>query len=232
MLTLSVCTSKQPSGIIAKAKASGERKLPVPDIAPRRSLELPKTLTQRFDQALLYATAVHAGQTRKATDIPYISHLLGVAAIALEHGANEDEAISALLHDAVEDAGGVGRLADIRGRFGDTVAEIVDGCTDTDQDPKPPWRARKEAYIAHLDQATPATRLVSCSDKLYNSRSIVADLRALGEVTWKKFNGGKEGTLWYYRGLVEAFSKGATPTRLLDEFRRVVEEIERLAAVK
>ncbi len=187
-------------------------------------------LTARFDQALLYAVAVHAGQLRKATDVPYISHLLGVTAIALEHGAGEDEAIGALLHDAVEDAGGAGRLADIRARFGDGVAEIVDGCTDTDKTPKPPWRERKEAYIAHLPHASASTRLVSLSDKLYNARSIVADLRERGDEIWKIFKGGKEGTLWYYRALLEEFSRGNVPPRLLSEYRRAVEEMQRLAS--
>lgn len=101
-------------------------------------------LSARFDQALLYATLVHAGQTRKGTDIPYLSHLLGVVSIALEHGANEDEAIGALLHDAGEDAGGEGRIEDIRHRFGDAVADIVQGCTDAVTIPKPPWQNRKE----------------------------------------------------------------------------------------
>jgi GTP pyrophosphokinase len=113
------------------------------------------TLSTKFDQALHYAVIIHAGQVRKGTRIPYLSHLLGVASIALEYGANEDEAIGALLHDAGEDAGGRGRIEDIRQRFGDTVADIVDGCTDADVVPKPEWRKRKEEYIAHIPTASP-----------------------------------------------------------------------------
>src|SRR5262245_5807386 len=111
-------------------------------------------LSQRFDEALVYAARVHAAQKRKGTEIPYLSHLLAVAALALEHGASEDEAIAALLHDAVEDQGGAARRADIRWRFGDAVAAIVDGCSDADVEPKPPWRERKERYLAHLARAS------------------------------------------------------------------------------
>jgi GTP pyrophosphokinase len=154
-------------------------------------------LSSRFDEALQYAALIHAGQTRKGTSIPYVAHLLGVASIALEHGANEDEAIRALLHDAAEDAGGVGRIDDIRQRFGDAVADIVEGCTDTVVIPKPPWRPRKEEYIAHVADASAAVRLVSAADKLQYARAILRDLRHLGEDLWRRFNGGKKGTLWY-----------------------------------
>ena len=110
-------------------------------------------LTNRFEEALTYAARAHNQQTRKGNNVPYISHLLSVAAIVLENGGSEDEAIAALLHDAVEDAGGPQRRADIAQTFGETVARIVDGCTDTDETPKPPWRERKERYIAHLEEA-------------------------------------------------------------------------------
>jgi (p)ppGpp synthase/HD superfamily hydrolase len=153
-------------------------------------------LTFKFDDALHYATLIHAGQTRKGTEIPYLSHLLGVASIALEHGATEDEAIGALLHDAGEDAGGLGRIADIRPRFGDAVAQIVEGCTDAVVIPKPPWRARKEAYIDHVRHASPSVRLVSAADKLHNARAVLSDYRQLGEVLWLRFTGGRDGTLW------------------------------------
>src|SRR5436305_7738018 len=125
-------------------------------------------LSTKFEQALQYAVVIHAGQLRKGTDIPYMAHLLGVASIALEYGADEDEAIAALLHDAGEDAGGTGRIEDIRVRFGDQVADIVQSCTDAVTIPKPPWRARKEQYIAHLASADSASLLVSASDKLHN----------------------------------------------------------------
>jgi GTP pyrophosphokinase len=186
-------------------------------------------LSRRFQEALTFAAQLHAGQTRKGTGIPYISHLLGVTSIVLEHGADEDEAIAALLHDAVEDAGGVDTLEKIRSRFGNTVAEIVAGCTDAWTDPKPPWRARKEAYIAHLQIASPSELLVSAADKLHNARTILNDYRVLGEDIWKRFNGGKTGTLWYYRSLVEVLqSRYSSP--LVDELDRVVCELERLVA--
>ena len=182
-------------------------------------------LSSRFEQALQYAFVVHAGQMRKASDVPYIAHLLGVASIALEYGANEDEAIGALLHDAAEDAGGRGRLEDIRLRFGDAVAAIVEGCTDTFETPKPEWRRRKEDYIAHLAKTSAAVRLVSAADKLHNARAILSDYRRVGEALWPRFNGGRNGTLWYYRALVTAFRAAGT-NELVEELGRVVGEIE------
>ncbi len=188
-------------------------------------------LSQKFEEALVYATQAHCNQTRKQTGIPYIAHILGVTAIALEYGANETEAIGALLHDTVEDCGGAERLVDIRKRFGDDVAKIVDGCTDTDQMPKPPWRERKEAYIAHLKNSDASTRLVSASDKLHNTRAILADLRRNGPQVFERFSGKKDGTLWYYRTLVTAFRQHGDHVDLIDELDRVVTEIERLARV-
>lgn len=182
----------------------------------------------RFSEALQLACELHAEQKRKGTEVPYVAHLLAVTAIALEHGATEDEAIAAVLHDAIEDQGGRTIGAEIERRFGRTVHDIVDGCTDADVVPKPPWRARKEAYIAHLADAMPSVLLVSASDKLHNARSILADLRELGDELWERFTGGKDGTLWYYRSLVEAFRARARP-RLVAELDRVVSEIERLA---
>jgi len=185
-------------------------------------------LSPQFEKALIYATRIHGGQLRKKTRIPYIGHLLGVTAIALEYGANETEAIAALLHDAVEDCGGAKRLRDIEGKCGKKVARIVEGCTDTDQIPKPPWRERKEAYIAHLKKASASTRLVSAADKLHNGRAILHNLRDEGDKLWSRFNGGKEGTLWYYRSLVSAFLEHGR-TELVEELDRVVTEIENLA---
>jgi len=186
-------------------------------------------LSARFEEALRYAAHLHRDQVRKGSSIPYVSHLLGVAAIVLEHGGNEDEAIAALLHDAVEDQGGAPTLQAIRERFGDAVAAIVAGCTDTDVVPKPPWRPRKEAYVAHVASASPSVRLVSAADKLHNARTILADYRRHGDTVWDRFSGRKKGSLWYYRALVEAFrSHGVTP--LVEELERVVSEIERLAA--
>ena len=185
-------------------------------------------MTKQFEKALVYATRIHGGQFRKKTRIPYIAHILGVTAIALEYGANETEAIGALLHDAVEDCGGLPRLRDIERKFGKAVARIVDGCTDTDQIPKPPWRERKEKYIAHLDKASRSTRLVSASDKLHSARAIVRNLREEGDKVFTRFKGGKEGTLWYYRSLVRAFRKHGR-SELIDELNRVVTEMETLA---
>lgn len=185
-------------------------------------------LSTRFEEALVFATQLHAGQTRKGTTIPYISHLLAVTAIVLEHGGNEDEAIAALLHDSIEDQGGASTREKIRRRFGERVVEIVDGCTDTDATPKPPWRVRKEAYIAHIGMASAPVRLVSAADKLHNARAVLEDYRIVGEALWKRFNGGKEGTLWYYRAAVDALRKAGT-TPLIEELDRVVSEIECLA---
>lgn len=184
-------------------------------------------LSERFNEALVYAARLHAKQTRKASGIPYITHLLGVASIALEYGANEEQAIAALLHDAIEDQGGPPTREEIRRRFGGEVAAIVEGCTDTDKTPKPPWRERKEAYIARISAAEPSVLLVCAADKLHNVRSILKDYRQLGEKVWQRFKGGKDGTLWYYRSLLEAFhAKGSNP--LIEELDRAVSELEEL----
>jgi (p)ppGpp synthase/HD superfamily hydrolase len=186
-------------------------------------------LSTRFEEALVFATQLHREQTRKGTRIPYIAHLLGVTSIVLEYGGDEDEAIAALLHDAIEDQGGASTREEIRRRFGETVVAIVNGCTDAEVIPKPAWRVRKESYIAHMAHASPSVRLVSAADKLHNARAILADYRVLGEALWTRFNGGKAGTLWYYRSLVSAF-RATSMTSLVEELDRVVSEIERLAA--
>jgi GTP pyrophosphokinase len=154
--------------------------------------------------------------------------VLGVCSLVLEHGGSEDEAIGALLHDAAEDQGGEAQLAAIRDRFGDAVADIVSGCTDTVVTPKPPWRQRKEDYIAHLPSASAAVLLVSLADKLYNARAILSDYRQLGEALWVRFQGGRDGTLWYYRTLSSAY-QSLRPGALADELARVVDELEQLA---
>ncbi|MCP4612926.1 MAG: HD domain-containing protein [Planctomycetes bacterium] len=188
-------------------------------------------LTTRFNEALVYAAQLHADQFRNGTRIPYIAHLLAVASIALENGADEDQAIAALLHDAVEDQGGEKTSQEIRERFGDNVAEIVEGCTDTDIIPKPPWQKRKEDHMSHLKNAGRTVLLVSASDKLHNARAILTDYRQLGESLWSRFNGGKDGTLWYYRSLIETFKDSdQTPQVLINELEYVVSEIEHLAA--
>jgi GTP pyrophosphokinase len=186
-------------------------------------------LSKRFDQALEFAAELHRDQCRKGTTIPYVAHLLAVTALVLEHGGDEDEAIAALLHDAIEDQGGDATRQEIRRRFGDRVVDIVEGCTDTDKVPKPPWRERKEKYLAHLLSASPSVRLVTAADKLHNARSLLEDYRELGESIWDRFNGGKEGTLWYLRSVVGELN-AAGPTPLVRELERVVTELERLTA--
>ena len=185
-------------------------------------------LSRRFEQALLFATRKHAGQSRKGTAVPYVAHLLSVAGLVLEAGGDEDLAIAALLHDVVEDCGGAPMLKEIRRRFGKRVAHVVDGCTDTDLDPKPPWRQRKEDYIAHLRTADADTRLVSAADKLHNVRSIVAIYREIGDRVWERFHGRRDGTLWYYRALLDEFQrKKSSP--LIRELERAVIELEAVA---
>ncbi len=184
-------------------------------------------VTPRFRQALDYASELHASQRRKGTTIPYVSHLLGVCALVLEYGGDEDEAIAALLHDAVEDQGGKPVLEEIRRRFGGRVAGIVAECTDTDEVPKPPWRKRKEEYLARLPVVSPEALRVSCADKLHNARSLLADYRRIGERLWERFTASGQETLWYYRSLVGVYrAHGAGP--LAEELERVVSELERL----
>ena len=186
-------------------------------------------LTVRFDAALAYASQIHRLQERKGSGIPYISHLLAVAAIALENGADENQAIAALLHDAAEDQGGRERLADIAVHFGLDVAEMVDHCTDTHIEPKPAWRPRKEAYIDSLASKPARSLAVSLADKIHNASAINADLRAVGEAVWDRFTGGRDGTLWYYRALASAFSR-LVPGVAARRFEREVAEMEELAA--
>ena len=186
-------------------------------------------LGPRFLRAFNFAVEKHAGQTRKASTIPYIAHLMGVASLVLEFGGDADLAIAALLHDVVEDCGGAPMLKEIRRRFGSRVAKIVDGCTDSDTYPKPPWRERKETYIQHLKTADAETRLVSAADKLNNVRSILSDYRDVGESVWDRFNGARDGTLWYYRALLEEFLR-RKPNRLIRELELAVKELEATAS--
>jgi (p)ppGpp synthase/HD superfamily hydrolase len=188
-------------------------------------------LGPRFERAFLFAAEKHAGQTRKTTTVPYIAHLMGVASLALEYGGDEDLAIAALLHDVVEDCGGAPMLKEVKRRFGSRVAKIVDGCTDSYGEPKPPWRERKENYLRHLKSADAGTRLVSAADKLNNVRSILSDYREVGESIWERFNGGREGTLWYYRALLGEFQRRRM-NRLLRELEIAVLQLESDAGVK
>lgn len=183
-------------------------------------------LSERFDAALSLAADLHRQQTRKGSEVPYLSHLLGVASLVIEHGGDEDEAIAALLHDAVEDQGGEATLAVIREGFGSRVAEIVAGCTDAVSQPKPPWRGRKEAYIRHIrEDASPSVRLVSNADKLHNARAILNDYREIGDELWERFSTDVDGLIWYYRSLADAFL-ATSDHALARELDRVVREIE------
>ncbi len=181
-----------------------------------------------FESALTFASRLHAGQPRKGSDAPYISHLLAVAAIALEHGATEKEAIAALLHDAVEDQGGQKTLDKIRRRYGKRVARIVAAVSDTDQSPKPPWRDRKEAYIERLQSEPYSVRLVVAADKLHNARHMLSSYRVQGEDLWSDFNGGREGTLWYFRAVVDGLRGASEPGE--DQLQAIIDEIDRTLA--
>ena len=183
-------------------------------------------LTQRFDDAVRYAHDVHRTQMRKGTDVPYIGHLMGVASIVLDDGGSEDEAIAALLHDAAEDQGGRERLEDIRGRFGDGVAKIVEDCTDSWEQPKRPWLERKRAYVDHAKTLGAASRRVSSADKVHNAYAILRDLRNEGERVWDRFNARPDDVMAYYQSLVRAY-QDAGGGRLVDELERIVRGIER-----
>ena len=186
-------------------------------------------LTERLAQALTLAIKAHDGQKRKGTDIPYVSHPMAVAAIALEHGADEDQAIAALLHDAVED-GGAPYAPLIRQTFGDRVADIVDGCTDGVPDAKGDkgkWKPRKERYIAHLRQASDDVLLVSGADKLHNARAIVSDLQTIGLAVFERFSAGQSETLWYYEELAKIHTQRAT--RMAKALRQTVDRMHQLS---
>jgi len=188
-------------------------------------------LSSRFVKALGYAAKLHGRQIRKRTQRPYIGHLLSVTATVIEYGGDEEMAIAALLHDAVEDQGGAPRLREIRRKFGKRVAHIVDGCTDTDEQPKPPWLERKRAYVARIGREGADVRLVSAADKLSNVRETLHDFRMHGEEVFERFAGKQGGTLWYYRALVEAFRcAGSNP--LVEELDRVLTELESLTGVR
>jgi (p)ppGpp synthase/HD superfamily hydrolase len=193
---------------------------------PSKVRKGPPPLGRRFEKALVFATRKHAGQTRKKSDVPYISHLIGVASLVLEGGGDEDLAIAALLHDVVEDCGGAPMLKEVQRRFGKRVAHIVDGCTDAYTEPKPPWYERKGKYLDRLKTEDADVRLVSAADKLYNARAILTDYRELGEPVWERFRGKRDGTLWYYRALAHELGR-TRPNRLVRELQRVVRELER-----
>jgi (p)ppGpp synthase/HD superfamily hydrolase len=193
-------------------------------------------LTRRFDLALHFAAGLHHKQTRKGTVIPYIAHLMSVCALVLESGGDEDQAIAALLHDAMEDQGGPPTLATIRRLFGDRVADTVRECSDSESsDPtrKLPWHERKQAYLDGLRSASRDALLISLADKLHNARDILACYREMGDDLWQRFNksASKADHLRYYRELVRHFqARPETPKAVIDELDRVVTELESLAS--
>lgn len=194
---------------------------------PSQATVDPDALGPRFDRAVAFARELHRSQLRKATEIPYVAHLLAVASLVIEDGGDEDEAIAALLHDAVEDQGGERTRKRIEQEFGAKVAEIVQACSDTDLEPKPPWRERKEAYIAHLADADCPTLRVSLADKLHNARAMLFDLRTTVDDVWSRFNADPEAVVWYYRALAKAFADREAG-RMVPELERTVNEIEAL----
>jgi (p)ppGpp synthase/HD superfamily hydrolase len=184
-------------------------------------------LSDQFQEAFNYAFKLHRNQIRKGSDVPYLSHLMSVAALVLENGGDEEEAIAALLHDAVEDQGGLETLDQIRQLFGERVASIVEECTDSFSTPKPPWRDRKLNYLQRLEYASTSALIVSLADKLHNIQSLLFVYLRDGEEIWKRFRGGKEGTLWYYHQLSSTFhTHGENP--MLTEFDRVLGRLDRL----
>jgi GTP pyrophosphokinase len=189
-------------------------------------------LDERFLAAVALAARLHDGQVRKGTGVPYLSHPLGVASLVLEAGGTEAEAIAGLLHDTVEDQGGLGTLERIRAEFGDRVADIALACSDsTVEDPsqKADWRVRKEAHLAHLASVDASTALVFAADKLHNTRSVVRDLQDQGDALWPRFKGGRDGTLWYYAESVLALrANAAAPAAHVDELNEAVTLLERL----
>ena len=191
----------------------------------------PPALGPRLQRAFRYAAEKHRGQTRKQSAVPYLSHLMAVASLVLEAGGDEDLAIAGLLHDVVEDCGGMPRLREIRQRFGPRVAKIVEGCTDSFGEPKPEWVERKKDYLREVKHAGVETRLVSASDKLHNVRTILADYRQHGEAIWSRFTGKKEGTLWYYRALSDEYRR-RSPNRNTRELEIAVAELERAVGKK
>lgn len=183
-------------------------------------------LSGRLDDAFKYAHEVHATHLRKGTETPYLSHLMGVSSIVLDDGGTEDEAIAALLHDAAEDHGGRERLEDIRRRFGNAVATIVEDCTDSWETPKRPWAERKRAYINHARKLPAPSLRVSAADKVHNAYAILRDLRNTGEEVWRRFSATPDDVMAYYEGLVRAFRE-AGGGRLVDELDRIVRGIRR-----
>lgn len=186
------------------------------------------SFSRRLVDAFALACELHSEQRRKGTDVPYITHLMAVAALVGEYGGDEEQVIAALLHDAAEDQGGTATLERVRAEFGDRVAAYVEGCSDTFASPKPPWKERKTAFLQTLASREPGLKLIIAADKLHNARSIARDLDACGNDVWQRFTGGREGTLWYYAEAVRALSSSWT-SPILREVADVVDKLHRKA---
>jgi len=184
----------------------------------------------RLAEAFSYAERLHRNQIRKKTLAPTLSHLMTVASLVQENGGDESEAIAALLHDGPEDCAGVETLHEIRRLFGDRVAHIVEGCTDSLETPPPPWLERKKSYIAHLPSANDSILLVSLADKVHNVRSLVAAHRSAGATFWKRLSVTREQTLWYYESLLRVFmeTRSARCVGLTQELAHALDELRRL----
>lgn len=186
-------------------------------------------LNSQYDLALRYAHDLHRRQKRKGTEIPYISHLLTVSALVIEHGGTEVQAIAGLLHDAAEDQGGRKTLEDVRAQFGDAVAQIVADCTDsldeTADQKRGNWQQRKEAHLATLAAVSKDSMLVALADKVHNAEATLYDYRFLGKDLWSRFNGG-EKTPWYYTALGDLFAK-SYGGRLADRLVRAASEMSK-----
>lgn len=198
---------------------------------PRNGLPVTPLLTARFDEALAFTSQVHRLQNRKGGAVPYIAHLLAVTALVLEYGGDEDTAIAALLHDTVEDQGGLPMLERVRAAFGARIAAIVMEVSDNEGDPKPPWQQRKQDFIDSIPRLSPEARLIALADKLHNVRSTIAEFRRVGEIVWTRFQGRRDGTLWYYREVLSALQSNLqiTDEPLLQELTRAITELFTLA---
>ncbi len=189
-------------------------------------------LTDKFFKAMEYASEAHKEQVRKSTNIAYISHPFGVAALIIEAGGDEDQAIAGLLHDVAEDCGGESRLAEIAQLFGDRVANIVRGCSDSlvvKETQKVPWRERKVVHIEHLRSSDADVLLVTAADKTHNARAIATDIQSIGSKVWQRFNANQEQILWYYNSVYTVLSDGGVTPNLLNPLRTAIEIMEKSA---
>jgi (p)ppGpp synthase/HD superfamily hydrolase len=195
-------------------------------------------LTARFTRAIDYARQVHVNY-RKGTTVPYMAHLLGVASLVMGESGHvrfpvtEDMVIGALLHDAVEDEGGMPRLRDIEANFGKEVAKIVEGCTDSfeeDSNKKLEWEVRKKSYIDRLRKEPEGTLLVSAADKLYNAHAILEDYREIGPRLWSRFKRGRKEQLLYFDKLIKIYEQRCPNWRIVSELKRVIGELDQLSS--